>query len=228
MSSDDGARLGAKAAGVFGAQVIGAILGFLLNLVIARFYGPGALGTYSLVGVVATLAGIPMTLGTDKAAAKFIPGESPGNRDSSIISLTMGLAITTAGCALAVAIYFTIGDVVIRWLGVTQHKDVASVAVLSFVIIAAHRRLLRGVYRGVQKVAFFDWLNNPIYKLGVLASLLVLGLLGFPSTVSLLVTMALVGLGVAIFLYHRIFCRYIELSFEFPSVAAIQIGRAHV
>lgn len=93
----------------FAGKVVAVVFGLVFTLIVARFYGPEAMGLLALVSAIFAIAVIPAMMGTGTSVLKIIPQQ--------IVKHSMASAFIVYRRLLAVVLFFSILVGIVVFIG---------------------------------------------------------------------------------------------------------------
>ncbi|HEY9197905.1 MAG TPA: flippase [Gammaproteobacteria bacterium] len=85
-------------------RVMGMAFGYLLSLLVARWYGAEVLGGYVLTVTIVSILSLFSTLGLDKAVLRYVSESVEGHREHSAWTYYSAASLTALAIALAIAL----------------------------------------------------------------------------------------------------------------------------
>lgn len=154
-SADVANRLGGQAAYFLLGNVFTLLVGFPLQVYVARMLGAGDLGVYSLIeGAMSMVAGF-LAFGIAPSLVKFIPAHLQRGEHEAIRRLVMlgGLTLLAAGCVAFGAIVIAALFVAPYWPGLFRHGEAVAVMALLVPLSLIMFFLQQGL-RGFQEIRY--------------------------------------------------------------------------
>ncbi len=165
----------------FAIRIAGAALSFLLNLMIARTFGPIGVGAFGLMVTTLTLASTASLVGLDYVLIRVVAGDlREGARGAArgAVGRVAAQVFVNAGIA-ALVTAFVIAPLIARFTG-----DAAAVAVLEVtawgVVPIAMMRVVASALRGSGRVQLGQILDGPLSTGLAMAALALWLLIGSP------------------------------------------------
>jgi O-antigen/teichoic acid export membrane protein len=142
------------------AKILGVILGFTTNIIIARYYGADTVGVVALVNSFIAIASLFVLFGTNTSIIKLIPQyQAKYSISSSYYIFKKSLTfIFVVGIFITVLLYFispTIAETIFKNSDLTPYFIVASF----FIFFISAKELNLGALRGLHDIKIFSILN---------------------------------------------------------------------
>ena len=156
LQDKDFSELFKKGGVSFLIRIGGQIMGFLLTLVIAHYYGAQGLGNYILAIVILRIFTLVSKLGLDTFSIRFIASFSKKNKWKSIqlFRKKILILISITSIVSSVAMYF-FSDIIVGQIDVkVEYVKLSSFFVLPMVFFMLHYQSLRGLKR-IAEFSFF-------------------------------------------------------------------------
>jgi O-antigen/teichoic acid export membrane protein len=166
LQDKDFSELFKKGGVSFLIRIGGQIMGFLLTLVIAHYYGAQGLGNYILAIVILRIFTLVSKLGLDTFSIRFIASFSRKNKWKSIqlFRKKILILISITSIASSVAMYF-LANIIVDHIDVkVEYVRLSSFFVLPMVFFMLHYQSLRGLKR-IAEFSFFYRMSQATFSI---------------------------------------------------------------
>ena len=166
LQDKDFSELFKKGGVSFLIRIGGQIMGFLLTLVIAHYYGAQGLGNYILAIVILRIFTLVSKLGLDTFSIRLIASFSRKNKWKSIqlFRKKILILISITSIASSVAMYF-LANIIVDHIDVkVEYVRLSSFFVLPMVFFMLHYQSLRGLKR-IAEFSFFYRMSQATFSI---------------------------------------------------------------
>jgi len=156
----------------FFLRIGGQIVGFLLTLFIARYFGAEGLGEYMLAVVVLRIFTLIAKLGMDTASIRFIASFSKQKKWKSLISFTKKVASTLLVTSIiSSSVMYFLADAIANLLNINpEYIRLFSFFILPMTFFILHYQSLRGL----KKIAAFSFFYRISQAMFTIISIIIL------------------------------------------------------
>ena len=163
-------------------KIVGFFLGFVLNYVLAKFFGPEILGQYELVLSVVMLCSIFSSFGFDVGLMKFVPAYNTAElrpKQRYVVSLAMRFTLCFAlgGVVLVLLGRGFISDTVFRDAALSTPMLLGAFALVPVALVT----VTGGVYKSFRRSDEFFFLDEVVRKLILAGSIICLAVVDLKS-----------------------------------------------
>ena len=146
----------------FSAKTLGKILGLVMSLIVARYYGAEIMGYAAIIGTVLAFAAMIANMGMQTAILRLIPefqAKQPGQTVFRIYHKI--LALTVAGSMVTGGILYALSKVIAR--DVFENQELEFFFMISGAMVCIHAvNMLNSTtiraFKRIRALAFFDFL----------------------------------------------------------------------
>lgn len=173
LQDKDFAELFKKGGVSFFLRIGGQVVGFLLTLLIARYFGAEGLGEYMLAVVVLRIFTLIAKLGMDTASIRFIASFTKQRKWKSLIYFRKKVASTLLFTSIiaSLCMYF-LADIIANLLNINlEYIRLFSFFVLPMVFFIVHYQSLRGL-KQIAAFSFFYRMSQALFTIVTLIILL--------------------------------------------------------
>lgn len=189
---------------VFTGKYFGYMLGFLVNLVLAKYFGPKVLGQYSLVKTVISMVIIFSVFGLNNGLVKYISRYRATDQNINL-NQTIKIAVAYAG------LFSVIGAIVVFFMrGIIAHKlfnEKELMKVFSYgawlIIPLTFKRIFKGIFRGFKQLKYYIFSIEVIRRILFLLLLLLLIFINLQHSLYVIISLLIVESLIIFSLYKR-------------------------
>ncbi|MFW6009252.1 MAG: flippase [archaeon] len=187
---------------IFLGKIIGYILGFLLTLIIAKYFGSKIMGQYTLTKSILSFVSVFTVFGLNNGLVKYIPKYLSINeldKYKSVIKIIF-LYCSIFSLIGSLIIFIFKGFIAINIFNDFELKNILFYA--SWLIIPlTYNKIFGGVYRGVKKTGYYETANQVLKRLLFIVSLLSLVLFDLKNTKFIFILFLISEISISIYLF---------------------------